>query len=70
MQAKRLTPILNVSDMQQSFDVVREARMEEGLGVGQSAYFWGRLLGRVRDFPVPERSGRPRQKPGQDDLWA
>src|SRR5262249_28639801 len=50
--------------------VVREARMEEGLGVGQSAYFWGCLLRGLRDFPLPERSGWSRQEPGQDDFRA
>jgi len=67
MLAKRLTPILNVSTSNR-VSLVREARVEEGLGLGQSADVWGRLFRRVRDLPVPERPGWSRQGRWQDDV--
>ena len=43
--------------------VVREARMDQGLGMGRSARVRWRLLGELRDLPLPGRARRPRTRP-------
>lgn len=60
--AKAITPILNVSDMQQSFAWFEKLGWEKGWDSWQSADFWRRLFWRVRDFSVPERTGRTGEK--------
>src|SRR5437016_1039198 len=47
--------------------LVREARLEEGLGLGRASNLRGRLLWRVRDLPVPGRPGGPWQRGREDD---
>ena len=44
MLAHRLTPILNVSNIQESFAWFEKLGLEEGLGLGRSAQLRRRLL--------------------------
>jgi len=46
MHAKDLTPILNVSDIRQSFAWFEKLGWKEGLGLGESPDVWGGLLRR------------------------
>src|SRR5262245_194791 len=50
------------------FCLVREVRLEKGLGVGQSPIVRRRLCRRLRDLSVRERSGWSWQERGQDDV--
>ncbi len=56
MRANRLTPILNVSDIQQSFQWFDRLGWEKAWDLGHAAVVWRRLLRRVRDFPLSERA--------------
>ena len=57
MLAHAVTPILNVSDIAGELRLVREARLDEGLRLGQPADLRGGLLGQVRDLPLPGAQG-------------
>jgi hypothetical protein len=61
MNAKHVTPILNVSDIAASFRMVREVGLEEVLGLGIASDFRVGRVGRMRDLSLP-RGSRSRGK--------
>ena len=68
MMAKRLTPILNVSDIEQSFAWFEKLGWTKAWDWGSPPTFGGVCSGQMEIFLCQDGQGWPRQGRSQDDV--